>query len=325
MKSDLKKAQCPKAGFVLLYTGGETFVRPTSCKTWGCTVCRKSLLSLVQGKMEYGCLTLEHSYFTTLTLRNAGPESLKDAVFVRKVWERLLKSLKAGPYPNLAWFKVIELTKKKQPHLHLLIGGIGELKAQCRIPDQKLRKQWMEMTYQCPCVAHTIGRVWYELTGAYIIDCKKVYAARGIATYLGGYLTKGYDDRSELEARGFLRRYSTSRNWPGNKRVRLRGTVEERWDGVTRIPRETWNWQYLEGRIKNERPAEIMERVGTDLAHYLEERGVRARKRQVVKTLERIVNSGNKSIQEHDVGSEPRGVDGYRNHGLSGAGRMHAA
>ena len=38
--------------------------------------------------------------------------------------------------------------------------------------------------------------------------------ARNGAKYLAKYFTKGFGDRGELERRGFVRRWSASRDWP---------------------------------------------------------------------------------------------------------------
>ena len=309
IKDTVKKEKCPKAGFVILYSGGETFYRKTACKTWRCKVCQTSLLSLVQMKMEYGCLMLGESWLTTLTLKSGEGESQKDADFVRKAWDRWSKKLKQGPYPELAYFRVIELTKKKQPHLHLLLGNLKLQKSQCSDPDLVGRKKWMleGMKRGCECGAHVLGSAWYEITGAYVIDVAKVYDGKGAGRYLGKYLTKAFDERRELERLGFSRRYTASRNWPGNERVRLRGTVEKRWDAVTRIGRDNGNWRWFEEKMEEERPAALVERIGTPLAHVLEDRRIKGRRKAAVRVLERVVERGNTSVQEYDVLSQRSG------------------
>lgn len=65
------------------------------------------------------------------------------------------------------------------------------------------------------------------------MDVRPIVSAIGAANYLGKYLTKTYGTdnkmRAQLEARGFLRRFSKSNNWPGDFLMRREGTVEKSW------------------------------------------------------------------------------------------------
>lgn len=63
-----------------------------------------------------------------------------------------------------------------------------------------------------------------------MVDVRDVMGAKGAAAYLAKYLTKAALSYEVLVDRGFSRRWSSSNNWPGGKRVRLRGTINEIWE-----------------------------------------------------------------------------------------------
>lgn len=89
---------------------------------------------------------------------------------------------------------MVELTKKGQPHLHIvalrLEGSKGVLEREAR-------------------------EAWYEATGdSYIVDVRPITSKYGIGFYLGKYLEKGFAHREEMVDLGFLRRWSASGGWP---------------------------------------------------------------------------------------------------------------
>lgn len=272
----------------MMWSDGDVFVAQTKCKTWSCGVCRKNLLALIEMKIEYGCLTLEHSRFTTLTYVNTGTASLRDAASVRldyELWSRRLKSR----HPGLAWFKVPELTKKGMVHLHLVMGGMnqGKRKTQCET-NPKNWYEWFERS--CDCLAHELIREWNKITGAVVINVQDVYDPRGLGSYLSKYLTKAFVQREELAEIGFQRRYSCSRNWPRGANLQLRGTLEEVWDRVVRVPRNAGNWRYFEDRIEKQWAGGPMASVGDDYAHSLADRRALRSKRSKLRQLERMWN-----------------------------------
>lgn len=285
-KQQLRQEQCPRAGFIELHSAGRVYLAPTKCKTWSCKVCRNNLLSLVKMKMEYGCLILGPCFFTTLTLPNGALDAILNAHSVRKAWEPFLRNLKSDHYPNIAWIKIPELTKRNQPHLHLILGGIGTPLASClpkKPPRVKgWRKNWLLNGPSCACVAHRVGLDWYEQTGAYIIDCRPVYNPKGLANYLGKYLTKSFLIRGAMEDAGFLRRYSTSRNWPGGSRLRLAGTNADIWEKTLFHHRDS-GWRKEDSKVAADRLNNAMRSEGTDLAMELAALKVRKFKAHQVK------------------------------------------
>lgn len=68
---------------------------------------------------------------------------------------------------------------------------------------------------KCSCLEHTWGQMWKEITGdSYIVAVRKIWDVGGAIYYMAKYLDKSFLNRGELEAMGFLRRWSCSRNWP---------------------------------------------------------------------------------------------------------------
>lgn len=125
--------------------------------------------------------------------------------------------------------------------------------------------------------------MWYGITGdSYIVDVRRTYEAEKLGNYLSKYLVKGMRQREEMEALGFLRRYSSSRNWPKPEMLRLRGTVMDRWLRLERSAERLGD----EGRklLESSKVAYLMERVGDDLVELLYGK---AMKRTEIRKLER--------------------------------------
>lgn len=75
--------------------------------------------------------------------------------------------------------------------------------------------------------------MWKEITGtSYVVDVRPVMGKFGAAAYLSKYLSKQLEEgsiRHELDKRGFIRRFSRSRNWKSGNKLQRRGTVEGTW------------------------------------------------------------------------------------------------
>ncbi len=117
------------------------------------------------------------------------------------------------------------------------------------------------------------------------MDAREVYAARGISKYLLKYVQKGFLIRGEMEEAGFLRRYSSSRNWPKAKQIRTLGTVEERWT-KTRVHYRDSQWRADDDRVLRDSTRPLMKRQGEDLALLLQDQRVRRSKRAQLSTAE---------------------------------------
>lgn len=289
--------KCPRRGYVRMERkGGDRgeFWAETSCKTWGCAVCRRKLKSLVEMKMEYGCSTLGFCHFITLTLKMED-ERIHDARSVAKafrVWRDLLKLR----YPKLAWFKVTELTKNKKPHLHLLIGGISPRMERCRRKGESRRK-WHER--KCSgrekgkdCLEHEIGRLWeYVTETSFIVDVKMIYNPKGMAGYLGKYLVKAFNQREDLKELGFERRYSYSQNWPTGGKLQTAGTIAKQWHAVHFVQRTEIEPSHANKLIEAGVDHWLMRRSGDDLRLLLAKRNELKGRRSNIERLQNVLAS----------------------------------
>lgn len=160
-----------------------------------------------------------------------------------------------------------------QPHLHLIVSGLGN---------------------EYASIAAGWSHLWLKATrDSYIVDVRPVWSSRGAARYLVKYLIKGMGQRMALESLGFVRRWSRSRGWPAD-RVRLRGTVEDGWRDVSWVPgrpaaadggwvpfpnaRDVYTSEYqqvVERVEKRGRKDREMELVGGSVAVRLHKRQVR--------------------------------------------------
>ena len=92
-----------------------------------------------------------------------------------------------------------------------------------------------------------------------------VVSAGGAAGYMSKYFVKSMLYRQELESAGFKRRWSRSRNWPGDQLVLL-GTKEERWAKTAFAYKKGGPSERSQAAIDRSKGHPLLERVGTDLA-----------------------------------------------------------
>lgn len=165
------------------------------------------------------------------------------------------------------------MTKKGTPHLHLVVGGIGERIDFCEKGRKKFEwsLDWANRDCVVDCLTHEWAKIWWDNTGAFVVDVRKVYDVGGISGYLSKYLAKGFLSREALQALGFERRWSCSRNWPREQQIQLRGTAEGAWDTIDILPRyfQRRRMEFLERRYAS---SPLLERVGDDLGLLLRER-----------------------------------------------------
>lgn len=232
----MKRRKCERRGMVWLTTPlGRTLVMATACHTWGCDVCAPSLLALFTARVEIGVSRLEPCVFIALTYQ-AVSRVRRDARSVGRDWQALWRRFRRrGLYRNLKWLKVPELTKKRVPHLHVLAGRCeGEIRCYGKIFDMARFKRRFD---SCGCLSHVWSRDWFVVTGdSYLVHAVPVYSARGAGSYLGKYVRKGMQVRSDLESLGFKRRWSSSRGWPGGGRLRLAQTAGAGWARIDYLP-----------------------------------------------------------------------------------------
>ncbi len=119
---------------------------------------------------------------------------------------------------------------------------------------------------------------------SYVTHVMPVVGAVGAAAYLAKYIGKVMYEFDVLERLGFGRRWSKSGNWPGAKRVRLRGTVLKKWMRVSWSPGTLDADDRQRNEEKNSR-AYYMERVGDEKALMMEKRLYKRRMIQKVGKL----------------------------------------
>ncbi len=220
---------CRRPGSIwLLSNSGEFGWMPTTCKTWRCKGCRDRMISLFKARVSTGCSTLGACAFITLTYK-ADARDPQDATFVRRDWKALCRRfprLKS----QLKWLRVMEVTRKGTPHHHLVSGPIlSDERVRCWSGNVPIR-QYERRFETCECLAHSIARHWYAVTGdSYVVHATPVLGPRGAAAYMAKYLAKTFGNEGRLKSLGMARRWSSSRGWPGAGRQRLAPTVHEGW------------------------------------------------------------------------------------------------
>lgn len=243
-------------------------------------------MSLFRMRIQYGSLMLGECWLITLTQKADQEDDRINADSVGRALTELVRTLKIRS-PELSWLKVVEVTKRGTPHLHLIVGGLTKNRSErCCGEDPPYSSRWIQEDCRKDCLIHEWGREWFHRSGNFVVDVRKVHDAGGVAGYLSKYLTKGFLLRERLEALGFVRRWACSRNWPREKQIRLRGSLGQGWYHTEVVARsfQKEKMKALERRDKN---AYMMQQVGDDLGLLLrsriERRGQLARVSQLEK------------------------------------------
>lgn len=243
------------------------------------------------------------SYFITATFKTAGASrrNAKSVERAMRAWLAQLRKL----YPKLMWVKVTEWTKKRQAHLHLIVGGIPKIKDKCF--EVRNREVGKELRKECQlpeeCLNHVTSRLWLKATrDSYITYCMDVVGSKGIASYMSKYVTKEMISWSGMESVGFKRRWSCSRNFPRYEKLELFGTQAKSWVVHGWMPEGRIDPSYLE--MMGEPPSDgAFQRVGTETAKRM------AREKEV-KNLKgmigRVYASNNEAIYAAPGGGEHR-------------------
>lgn len=271
--------QCDRAGFTELFTPeGRSVILPTTCKTWGCVVCRNKLLTLFKARVEHGVSLLGRCAFITITYQ-ADSERLNDAACVAKDWQALCRRLgRTGP--TLAWLKVTEMTKRMIPHHHVVVGRVhGKIRCHGKtISRGPETAAYLRAMHSCECWSHKFARAWLATTGdSYMCFATEVASAIGAAGYMAKYMKKDF-----LTNRRQGRRFSTSRNWPGGQRIRLQVTIDKGWSHIRRWPADSFSTMFN----LNPREDDLLTRVGDDITIAIKNR---ASKRAAVQRFRKVL------------------------------------
>lgn len=302
-RGSMMSSVCPRGGYIWLTSKNGQGIMPTNCKTWGCRSCRDRLLNLFRMRVEAGVSALGKCAFITFTYKT-GYESMRDAASVAEDWKELWRRLRSNG-ETIGWFKwlrVVELTKKGQPHLHVVMESQEE-KVRCygRVFDAR---SFRRRAGSCHCMSHRLSDLWEAITGdSWLVHTMPVVSAYGAARYLSKYLLKtmgGVASHEPLERLGFKRRWSSSRGWPGSGRLRLAQSLRMG-EGVMRLKdgrRSGWNdmeWIPISksGSMEAYLDRGIEERVGPEAVKRISEK--RAKKGKAVRLGRLVSNVSNDS------------------------------
>ena len=222
-------------------------------------------MSVFKMRVQIGTSRLQPCSFTTFTYRVDGP-GRENAESVKKDWKEFWRRWKKSGQKSLEWLRVVELTKRKQPHLHVVMGPVdGQIRCYGR---RAIRESWFLARGECGCLSHRLSKVWHEVTGdSWVVHTVPCLGGKGSGGYMAKYMVKGSLVRAELEAMGFKRRWSRSRGFPGGGLLQLRTSVEEGWRRVE------IGWTAPPGADGKPWGAiDLVDRVGDDLALALASR-----------------------------------------------------
>lgn len=262
---------CVKRGFVKLKShGGVVGIYETNCKSWSCNACSRKLKSLVVDRLEYGMKLISGQlFFITLTFKTVGV-TRRSAVSVEKAYRRWCELMRSE-YPKLVWFKTVEWTKRRQAHLHLVVGGLPPKRrsqSSCVGPnDNRGKVLEKECRLEEECLDHTVSAKWWKATkDSYVTSSEGIVGPKGAANYMSKYVSKDLDVWAKMALAGFGRRWSCSQNWPRYEKLELAATTQDKWATVAYSryrPQMRYEHEfYPEGEPED--PA--FQRVGSDRA-----------------------------------------------------------
>lgn len=250
-------SECDRRGYTELFTKeGRSVILPTTCKTWGCVVCRKKLKAFFRARVEVGVSTLGRCCFMTITYQ-ADSERLADAQCVRKDYAELWQRLRRAGH-RWEWLRVMEWTKRGIPHHHLVMGPIkGEMRCHGRRVNKGAETtEYVAKIGVCRCMSHIFAEAWLAVTGdSYMCFGTEVRSGVGAGGYMGKYLDKTFHRKTAA------RRYTMSRGFPGGKRIRLKVTEEGGWSHIRRWEGD----KFTLTEDLNVHEKDLLERIGEPL------------------------------------------------------------
>lgn len=218
-------------------------------------------MALFESRVQIGGSRLGPCVFITVTYRWVEGR-VRDAESVRKEWRAFIK--RSWLKPPRKWMKVPEVTKKGELHYHLMAGlDRDQRRVNCYPRWGFDMKHFTKRFDTCGCVSHELSRVWFDITGdTKIVHTTLVVSNRGAGSYMSKYLAKTLgEERLQLERLGALRRWSSSKGWPGGGRLQLARSLAAGGPG--------WNartlMRSLVGTEKIGGPDDLMEKSGENL------------------------------------------------------------
>lgn len=154
---------CPFANTITAYSLvlHHLVVLQTRCRTWSCPHCGPRRIA----HLTHQVVAAKPSKFVTLTVNNGLFESRREAYDrTRRHIGTLTRSVRSR-FGNWEYLRILEVTKKGWPHYHLVVRG-------AYVPQAWLANRWD------------------ELTGAHIVDIRRVKNMKHAAAYIMKYLYK---------------------------------------------------------------------------------------------------------------------------------------
>ena len=123
------RARCPKTFGMVGILGRWAVLAQIPCQQWSCAVCGQRKANYYAGIARAGCaLSVERLRLLTISCPRESPSESWAELGSR--WARMSKSLARrlgtpGKPKRLAYFGTVELQKRGNPHLHLLLRDSG--------------------------------------------------------------------------------------------------------------------------------------------------------------------------------------------------------
>ena len=173
------------------------------CRSWGCPLCQPERQRQLVALAASGKPTV----FLTLTSNpRVGSSPASRARALSEAWRVIVRrACRKYGYKSIAYFCVFEATKNGEPHLHILA-----------------RVKWIDQRW--------LSNQMRELTGAPIVDIRKVRSVKQAANYISKYIGKA-PHRFKT-----CKRYWRTKSWDQSKFDKE--PMEGRWSTVWEI------WDY---------------------------------------------------------------------------------
>jgi len=177
---------CKKVLNLPLFTQEKFKIFPVSCKSYFCETCAKRKIFLLKNKIKLA-LKNENWRFLTLTTAKSKFTFYEALQKINFDFNTFLTNIRKK-YPDLKYFKVLEISKNKSVHLHILINKY--------IPAELIKKYW------------------YMDHKSFIIKIEKAEDNFKVLNYLLKYFYKNFSDnfQNEIFYLNKKRRYSVSHN-----------------------------------------------------------------------------------------------------------------
>jgi hypothetical protein len=145
------------------FDGDEVGIITIGCRSWSCEHCAERMRQEIKRRIQDG----KPNTFITLTCNpSIGINADARRAAMAKAWHVLVGRIKRKyGYAEFPYYVIVEKTRNGEPHFHIA----------ARVP-------WIDQRW--------LSSQWDALTGARIVDIRRVRTARGVARYLAKYLAK---------------------------------------------------------------------------------------------------------------------------------------